>query len=260
MENTKITIFSLKRFAFRCLLAPRALSQDFVEVQSDGLLVDQALNLALQGVGQDPHQSLGSEPVLGPLFVVSLRHISEHVVTGQVNIVDDLAQVGLEVGVGQVLQIVQVGLGNFTLPLQFAFAFFADGTEFLVGVHVGGEGLLDLEALGGSGDLATGESEVLLVVIGDAGDGSQTLFPQVGGEADHVEVLGDVVHNFGFEEGLGGIVHDLVAELGLGDVFTQLLNASALGRGSVFVNDLIAFPLGSRQVQVRFQDFDEDLA
>ena len=230
------------------------MSQDFVEVQSDGLLVDQALDLALQGVGQNPHQSLGGEPVLGPLFVITLWHISEHVVTGQVNIVDDLAQVGLEIGIGQVLQVVQVGLRDLALPLQFALAFFADGTELLVGVHVGGEGLLDLEALGGSGDLAAGESKIFLVVVGDAGDGSQTLFPQVGGEADHVEVLGDVVHNFGFEESLSGIVHDLVAQLGLGDVFTQLFNASALGRGSVFVNDLIAFPLGSLKLKV-FQVF-----
>ena len=34
---------------------------------------------------------------------------------------DDLAQVSMEVGVGQVLQVVQGILGNITLPLQLAW-------------------------------------------------------------------------------------------------------------------------------------------
>ena len=49
----------------------------------------------------------------------------------------------------------------------------------------------------------------------------------------------------GLEESLSSVIHDLVAELGLGDVLSQLLDASALGRWAIFVNDLIAFPLGS---------------
>ena len=71
------------------------------------------------------------------------------------------------------------------------------------------------------------------------------MLTQVSGEDDHVEVLGNVVHDLGLEEGLSGVIHDLVAELGLGDVFSQLFDASTLGRGAIFVNDLIAFPLGS---------------
>ena len=82
------------------------MTQDLVEVQSDVLLVDQAFDLALQRVRQDPHQSLGSEPVLGALFVVSLGHVAEHIVASQIDIVDDLAQVGLKVRVSQILQIV----------------------------------------------------------------------------------------------------------------------------------------------------------
>ena len=41
--------------------------------------------------------------------------------SGQVDVVDDLAQVGLEVGAGQVLQVVQGLLGDVALPLQFAW-------------------------------------------------------------------------------------------------------------------------------------------
>ena len=48
----------------------------------------------------------------------------------------------------------------------------------------------------------------------------------------------NVVHDLGLEEGLGSVIHDLVAQLGLGNVLTELLDASALGRRSVLVNNL----------------------
>ena len=49
---------------------PGALAKDFVEVQCDGLLLDQALHLCLHGGGEDPHQSLGSKPeILGVEFI-----------------------------------------------------------------------------------------------------------------------------------------------------------------------------------------------
>ena len=225
------------------------MTQDLVEVQSDVLLVDQAFDLALQRVRQDPHQSLGSEPVLGALFVVSLGHVAEHIVASQVDIVDDLAQVGLEVRVSQILQIVQVRFGNFTLPLQFALAVFADGAQLLVGVHISREGLFDDQILSGGGDLASGQGKFGLVFVSGTSDGGSGLLAHVCSEADHVEVLGDVVHDLGLEESLSGVIHDLVAELGLGDVFSQLFDASALGRGAIFVNDLIAFPLGSLNIK-----------
>ena len=52
-------------------LSPSALSQDFVEVEGDGVLGDESFDFDLQAVGQDPHQSLGSETVLGALLVVA---------------------------------------------------------------------------------------------------------------------------------------------------------------------------------------------
>ncbi len=91
---------------------------------------------------------------------------------------------------------------------------------------------------------AAGEGEGLLLLLADAVLGDFALLPQVGGEDDQVEVLLDVVHNLGLEEGLRGVVHDLVAELGLGDVLAELLDAGALGLGTVLVDDLIALPLG----------------
>ena len=52
-------------------LAPCALAQDLVEVQGHGLLGDEGLDLVLDALGQDPHQSLGCKAVLGSLLVVS---------------------------------------------------------------------------------------------------------------------------------------------------------------------------------------------
>ena len=101
-------------------MAPGALSQNFVQVQSHGFLVDQAFYFGLQVVGEDPHQGLGSEPVLGTLLVITLGHVFEKVVASQIDVVDDLAQILFEVGIGQVLQVVQSVLRNISLPLKFA--------------------------------------------------------------------------------------------------------------------------------------------
>ena len=106
----------LQRFS----LSPGTLSQNLVQVQSHGLLVDQGFYFGLEIVGQNTHQSLGGEAVLGALLVITLRHVLEQIVAGQVDVVNDLAQVLLEVSVGQVLQVVQSVLGNVSLPLKFA--------------------------------------------------------------------------------------------------------------------------------------------
>ena len=54
-------------------LSPRALSEDLVQVEGHGLLGDQVLHLVLQVVGEDAHQGLGREAVLGALLVVTLE-------------------------------------------------------------------------------------------------------------------------------------------------------------------------------------------
>ena len=92
---------------------------------------------------------------------------------------------------------------------------------------------------------ATGQSEGLLVFIGDTGRGNLALVTKVSGEADQIEVLLNVVHDFGLEESLCGIVHDFVAELGFGNVFAQLLDTGSLGCRSVLVDNFVAFTFGS---------------
>ena len=80
-------------------------------------LLDQTFHLSPLSVRQDPHESLGGEPVLGPLLVIALGHVVEHQVGGLVDVVDDLAEVGLEVSGGQRLQVGESGSWDISLPL-----------------------------------------------------------------------------------------------------------------------------------------------
>ena len=72
---------------------PCADSEDLVEVQSHLTFLNQTFHVSLHISGQDPHEGLGGEPVLGPLLVVALGHVGEHGVGGLVDVVDDLAEV-----------------------------------------------------------------------------------------------------------------------------------------------------------------------
>ena len=82
---------------------PGADSKNLIKIQRDLLVLNKPLDVSLDGCGKNPHEGLGSEPVLGPLLVVTLGHVSEHEVGGLVDVMDDLSKVGLEVSVGQVL-------------------------------------------------------------------------------------------------------------------------------------------------------------
>ena len=54
------------------VLTPGALAKHVVQVQGDGLGVDEVLHLLLDVGRQQPHQGLGREPVLCPLLVITL--------------------------------------------------------------------------------------------------------------------------------------------------------------------------------------------
>ena len=54
--------------------------------------------------------------------MVSLGHVAEEVVTGQVDIVNDLAQVGIEIGVSQVDQVVCKKTKRYISTLNFSFS------------------------------------------------------------------------------------------------------------------------------------------
>merc|ERR1719507_2845902 len=254
------TLKAIKQWAMGCwlllfmltiLLAPGTLTQDVVEVQGDGLLVNEALHLSFQISRQDSHESLGGEPVLGSLLVVSLGHVGEHGVGGLVDVVDDLAEVGLEVSGGQILQVGEGGSGDVSLPLEPALSLINHTSESGVLLHELNEGLGDLQLVSGDGGLATGQS----VLIGPSVLSQISGLAHVGGEDNEIEVLVDVVHDLGLEEHLGGVVHDLVAQLGLSNVLSELLDTStsSLG-GTIFVNDLVAFSLGTLTVSTKISN------
>ena len=135
---------------------PGAGPEDLVQVEGHGALLNQSLHLGPLGGRQDPHQSLGGKPVLGPLLVVSLGHVVEHEVSGLVDVVDDLAEVSLEVVLGEVFEVGEGSGGDVSLPLEVALAGLTQLSHPAVGGHVINKGAADGEILGGDGALATG--------------------------------------------------------------------------------------------------------
>merc|ERR1719282_1154853 len=231
-------------------LDPGAYTEDLIEVKRDLALLNQTLHLGPHSSGQDPHQSLGSKPVLGSLLVVSLGHVGEHLVSSLVDVVDDLTQVGLEVLGGQTLEVVEGCWGNVSLPLQVTLASLHQLSQTWVLIDEVNKAALKLQILGGDGTLARGrQSNISLLISLDNLSGSSSSLSHVGSEDNDVEVLVDVVHDLGLEEGLGSVIHDLVGQLGLGNVLSQLLDASASSLlGSVQVNDLVSIVLGSHAI------------
>jgi len=141
----------LQRFA----LTPGTLSQNLVQVQSHGLSCNKAFYFSFQFVGQNSHQSLGGEPVLGALLVITLGHVFEQIVAGQIDVVNDLAQVTLEIGIGQSNQVIQSVLGNVSLPLKSALTLITELSQVfgtILDVHPSNEGVLELQALSRSGN------------------------------------------------------------------------------------------------------------
>merc|ERR1719507_2367451 len=214
------TLKAIKQWAMGCwlllfmltiLLTPGTLTQDVVEVQSDGLLVNEPLHLSFKISRQDSHQSLGGKPVLGSLHVVSLGHVREHGVGGLVDVVDDLAKVGLEVSGGERLQVGESGSRDISLPLQPGLAFIRQRVSGQISglAHVGGE---------------DNEIEVLVDVVHDLG---------------LEEDLGGVVHDLVAQLGLNNVLSELLDT-----------SSSSLG-WAILVYDLIAFSLGTFTVSAK---------
>ena len=211
------------------IFTPSASTKNLIQIQCNFTLLNQTLNFFTKICWENPHQGLGSEPVLGPLLVVALGHVGEHEMSGLVDVVDDLAKVGLEVSLGEVLQVGESCGGNVPLPLQVALAALYQLPQVAVRLHELDEAADQLEVPGGDGALAALQRELRLLVLGHRVPGEVHLVQDVAGEHDQEVVLVDVVHDLGLEEGLGGVIHDLVAQLGLGDVLPQLLDARAAG-------------------------------
>merc|ERR1719516_527878 len=130
---------------------------------------------------------------------------------------DDLAQVGLEVSLGEGLKVRQSCRGNIPLPLQVTLTLINKSIEVSMVSHELGEGPGQLQLVAGDGAPATREGEGGLLVISNCFSGQVSSFPHVDSEDNEVVLL-DVIHDLALEESLGSIVHDLIAQLGLSNV------------------------------------------
>jgi len=87
--------------------------------------------------------------------VITLGHVFEQIVAGQIDVVNDLAQVTLEIGIGQSNQVIQSVLGNVSLPLKSALTLITELSQVfgtILDVHPSNEGVLELQALSRSGN------------------------------------------------------------------------------------------------------------
>merc|ERR1719342_112803 len=182
--------FSLLWFC-RCSLA-----QDFIQVHGHLVVSDSLLHFGFLVGGQNPHDSLGGKSVLGTLLVVSLWHIAEHDVGSLVDIVDDLAEVGLEVLGNKILEVGKVLCGDLSLPCEVSFAGIDQGSEAGILLHKLNEGLGNLEVCGGDGAFSTGwKSNGGLLVSFNGFSGCSGALTHVASKYYQVEVLVDVVHD-----------------------------------------------------------------
>jgi len=226
-------------------LSPGTLTKDVVQVQGDGLFLNQGFNFSFKISRQDSHQGLGGKPVLGSLLVITLGHVIEHQVSGLVDVMDNLAKIALEVLGSQSLKIRERRRRDVSLPLEVTLASLNVFPHPGVLIHEGLEGSGNLEVLGGNGALARGRKSHsgLLLSLNNLPGGNCGL-SHVASKDDEIEILVDVVHDLGLEESLGSVIHDLVAELRLGNVLPELLDASASSLlGAIKVNDLVSIIL-----------------
>merc|ERR1719516_153693 len=226
---------------------PGADTKDLIEIKRDLALLNKTLNLRLDSCRQDSHQSLGGKSVLGSLLVISLWPVCEHLVGSLVDVMDDLAKVGLEVLGGKTLKVGQSCWWNISLPLEVTLASVNETSERLILVHEVNKGCSKLQILGWDGAFATGrEGDSRLLVSLNSLTGSSCSLSHVSSKDNDVEILVDVVHDLRLEESLGSIVHDLVAELGLSNVLSQLLDTSSTSLlSAVKINDLVSIVLGT---------------
>merc|ERR1719483_530187 len=205
------------------------------------------LNLCLLSSWQDPHQGLGSKPVLCPLLVISLGHVTKHEVSSLINVMDDLAKVALEVLGGKTLQVGKSCCRDVSLPLQVSFPSINKSSKTSILLHELSKSPHNLQICGRNCTFSTGrKSNCSLLVSFNRFSSSYSLFTHISSKCNDVKIFLDVVHDLGLQESLSSIVHDLIAQLGFCNVFSELLDTGTTSLwGSVQINNLISIVLSS---------------
>merc|ERR1719507_712868 len=111
-------------------------------------------------------KSLLAKPIFGSLLVIALGHVFKQIVAGQIDIVNDLAQVFLEIIIGQTNQVVQSVLGNITLPLEFTLTLIAEYPQVFLSIHPSNESISSFKLSVGVEPLPPVKEKAFFVFIG----------------------------------------------------------------------------------------------
>merc|ERR1719318_807544 len=184
------------------------------------------------------------------LLVISLGHVTEHSVGGLVDVVDDLAEVGLEIRSSKRFKVSKSGSRDISFPLELALSFLDNVPKSGMFLHVLNKCFWKLELVCRCGDFTPSQSVLCLFLISASILCYFSSFAHVGCEGNHEEVLVDVVHDFGLEENLGSIIHNLIAKLRLSNVLSELLDASSSSlSGSILVDNFVTLSLGCNTIR-----------
>merc|ERR1712107_9707 len=89
-KQTEKTVDTLFFFLLNNIFTPSTLSKNLIKIKSNFAFLNETLNFFGKFWRKNPHQSLGSKPVLGSLLVISLGHVREHQMSSLVDVMNDL--------------------------------------------------------------------------------------------------------------------------------------------------------------------------
>merc|ERR1711976_258877 len=118
---------------------------------------------------------------------------------------DDLTEVSLEILGSQTFKVCKSSSRNVSLPLKFTFTLINHSSEFGVLLHVLDKGLGKLQLTCRCGDLSSGQTILLLLIIRSSILGQFSHLAHEGCEDNQIEIFVNVVHDLGLEEDLCGI-------------------------------------------------------
>merc|ERR1719210_2105477 len=201
-------------------LSPSTLTKDIIKVKGDGLFFNKSLNFSFKISRQDPHECLGSKSVLSSLLVISLWHVTEHGVSSLVDVMDNLAKIGLEVSGSKILKVGKSCSWDISFPLQFTLTLFYHISHLAVLIHVLNKCFRELQFTSWGRYFSSSQTILLLLIIRSSIFSKFSCLAHVSSEDNKIEVLVNIVHDLGLKEDLSSIIHDLITQLGFSNIFS----------------------------------------
>merc|ERR1712012_1280769 len=161
-KKTEKTVDTLFFFLLNNIFTPSTLSKNLIKIKSNFAFLNETLNFLGKFWRKNPHQSLGSKPVLGSLLVISLGHVGEHQMSSLVDVMNDLSKIGFEVSSSQIFKISQSSWRNVSLPLEVTLASINHISDGLVILTKLKESLWKLQLVSRNGTSSSRQSEFFL--------------------------------------------------------------------------------------------------